>query len=499
MGRADDEWGRRRPATRRPKPYNDDYKDDYDDYGESRTWENRGSRNPDREYSRPGNRRSGSSSSSGSRERSRSGQNRPTGREPDRRDSRSREYEERRRREEDARRYDDRRDPRRSGDRYYEERRRYDRRYEDGRRYESERRGEDRRRYDDRYDGGRYPRPRRKKHRGLIILLVVVLILVALIAAAAIYLNTLWSRTDSADFSDSDITVNSDLPASVTENAKNYRQILIFGVDSRDNTTLESGTLADSNILCTINKKTGEMKLTSIYRDTYVETEDGDGMKLTEVYSSLGAKGSISTINRNFDLNVKDYITVNWKAVAQTINELGGLDLELTEAECEGINKYIAEVEESTGLDSEDVEETDGTQHLDGVQAVTYCRLRKGLGDDYKRTERQRIVIEATLAKAKSAGIPKVLSICNDVFPSISSNMSLTDVAALATGLSRFQISDSEGFPYESRTEDGGHYYLYPDTLVSNVTELHQKVYGDEDYSPSGTVSGISEDIEDNS
>lgn len=524
MGRSDDQWGRRRPARRRPKPYNDDYKDDYDDYTdeEDLTWEKRGNRNPVRSDSRTrrpssGNEGDGRSAGSsrnragneartagnarnytGSADRSASRGNqdrrRPAEssryegrREAPERSSRDRYEEEERRRNAERRRAEERRrDEARSRD---EARRRNTRPYPDDRYYDD-------RRYDDRrYDDRRY-RPRRRKHRGLKVVLVIVLILAAVIAAAAIYLTSLWGRTDSADFSDADISVNSDLPASVAEHAKNYRQILIFGVDSRDNTTLQAGTLADSNILCTINRKTGEVKLTSIYRDTYVRTEDGDGMKLTEVYNKLGAKGSISTINRNFDLNVKDYITVNWKAVAQTINELGGLDLELSEKECEGINKYIHEVEKSTGLDSKDVEEKAGTQHLDGIQAVTYCRLRKGLGDDYKRTERQRIVIEATLAKAKSAGIPKALGICNDVFPSISSNMSMTDIAALAAGLGRLQVADSEGFPYEKRTEDGGHYYLYPDTLASNVTELHQKVYGDSDYAPSGTVRSISEKIE---
>ncbi len=489
MGR-DEEWGTRRPATgrrrsrRSAKPYNDDYKDDaydsydedpyedreYDDEYDTRSYQRSTSRRGyEDEYDDSRSRSSGeryrdSRSRDDGRSRSRSSSDR------DRRDSRERS---RSRSQAEASRS-------RSGSRSrgYEE----DRRDRRGGYYEDDRsRG---------YSGGR--KRKRKRHLGCLIPL---LILLALIGAAFIGLNYLWGWIDSADFSNSDILVNEDLPDSVSEYTKNYRTFMIFGVDSRDDSTLQSGTLADSNIIVTVNKKTGEIKLTSIYRDTYVETTEGEWMKLTEVYYKYGAQEQLQTINKNFDMNVTEYVTVNWKTVAQVINELGGLDIELSEAEAEGINDYIDEVIESTGIDSEHVTETEGTQHLDGVQAVTYCRLRKGLGDDYQRTERQRTVISLTLEAAKDAGIPKVLSVCNTVFPGISSSFSLTQIMALSLGLGSYEIGDSTGFPFDQVSQSGGSYYIFPVTLASNVKELHEYLYGNTEYEPSGTVSGLSEEI----
>ncbi|MCD8077366.1 MAG: LCP family protein [Lachnospiraceae bacterium] len=504
MGR-DEEWGTRRPATgrrrtrRSTKPYNDDYKDDeYDSYEEDLYRDREYEEYDEREYRQSTSRRSyedeyGSSRSRSSEERYRDRRSR--GAQDEYGSSRGRSSEERYR---DSRSVDrDRRDSRsrddgRSRSRSQAETSR-SRSGSRNRGYEEDRRDRRGGYYED--DRSRRPsggRKRKKRHWGCLIPLIILLVI---ILAAFLGLNYLWSRIDSADFGNSDILVNEDLPDSVTEYTKNYRTFMIFGVDSRDDSTLQSGTLADSNIIVTVNKKTGAIKLTSIYRDTYVETTEGEWMKLTEVYYKYGAQEQLQTINKNFDMNVTEYVTVNWKTVAQVINELGGLDVELSEAEAEGINDYIDEVIESTGLDSEHVTEAEGTQHLDGVQAVTYCRLRKGLGDDYQRTERQRTVISLTLAAAKDAGIPKVLSVCNTVFPGISSSFSLTQIMALALGLGGYEIEDSTGFPFDQVSQSGGSYYIFPVTLASNVEELHEYLYGNTEYEPSGTVSGLSEEI----
>ena len=443
MGRYDDDWGARRPNTRarRRKPYNDDYKDD------------------DR-----------------------------------RRGRRSYAYREDAYREDDYRADDD--------VRIYETTRE---RREDG--TGDPRTGGRERPYEEPARRSPYPeeakrRARRPRRRGrglgcLIPLIVVLLIAGAVVIAGMTMLGRLWDLVDSANFRTSDIAVNADLPASVKKSAKDYRTIMLFGVDSRDNTTLQSGVLSDSNIVVAIHKRTGAVKLLSIYRDTYVETTTGDHLKLTEVYSKYGAKEQLQTINRNFDMNVSEYVTVNWKAVADTINKLGGIDLDLSEDECRGINKYIDEVMESTGLSSSHIDVDDGVQHVDGVQAVTYCRLRKGLGDDYRRTERQRTVIAKTFARARSAGIPAVMKICEEIFPGISSSLSLTEVMTLAAGLGRFEIIESAGFPFDQATQDGGRYYLFPVTLSSNAKELHEYLYGDTEYTPSATVQGISQAVAD--
>lgn len=472
MSREED-WGARRPNTRsrRRKPYNDDYKDDEysvrdrvrrnytqdDDYSyDSRRYDRRSEEWDDDEPAYP------------------------------RRDQRTT--------------YRDEDDPRRNQRTTYrdEDEPRRERRttYRDEEPADSRRRQRQSRR--DYEEPVRRQRGRRRRRGGgcLPLVILLVLLLVVLIGGVAA-IASLWSEVDSADFGRSDVAVNSDLPDTVRTEQKNYRTFMIFGVDSRDNTTLQAGTLADSNIIVSVNKRTGKVKLLSIYRDTYVETTDGERMKLTEVYNKYGAKEQLATINKNFDMNVTEYVTVNWKTVADTINLLGGLDLELSEGECEGINKYIDEVMNSTGISSSHVDVYDGTQHLDGVQAVTYCRLRKGLGDDYKRTERQRTVITATLNKAKSSGPVKAVQVCRTVFPGLSSSLSLPEVLTLAAGMGRYDIEDSAGFPFDSRSQDGGRYYLFPTTLESNVRQLHEYLYGTEDFEPSGTVKDLSQRIQD--
>ncbi len=471
MSRTDDDWGRRRTSSRRSrKPYNDDYKED------SRlSRRRRDSYDDDYAYSR--------------------GRERYYDSEPydDRYDDR---YDDP---DEDVKIYENSRTSRRaaaddSRERYYDEPRTSGR----------SARSASRRRIDDRDDyeprrrrTARSARPQRRRRRsaGLLIPVIVVLLFIVVAAGGIGYLSSLWGKVDSANFKASDVVVNADLPASIQKELRDYRTIMIFGVDSRDNSTLQSGTLADSNIICAINKSTGDVKLLSIYRDTYVETTGGEHMKLTEVYSKYGAEEQLSTINKNFDMNVTEYVTVNWRAVALTIDKLGGIDLDMSSAECEGINKYINEVIKSTGIESSKVSVEDGTQHVDGIQAVTYCRLRKGLGDDYKRTERQRTVIGKTLSKAKQAGIPTVINVCNEVFPGISSSLSLPEVLTLAGGMGKYDIADSSGFPFESEAPNTGRNFLYPVTLASNVTELHAYLYENTDYAPSETVRALSEAV----
>ena len=461
MSRTDDDWGRRRTSSRRSrKPYNDDYKED------SRfSRRGRDSYDDDYAYSRGGGRYY---------------DDEPYDDRYDDPDEDIKIYENSRRRaaaDEDRERYYD--EPRTSGRSSRGASRRREE-YEPRRRRSAREQGTKR---------------RRRRSRGLMIPVIVVLLFVVVAAAGIGYLSSLWGKVDSANFKASDVVVNSDLPESIRKELKEYRTIMIFGVDSRDNSTLQSGTLADSNIICAINRSTGDVKLLSIYRDTYVETTGGEHMKLTEVYSKYGAEEQLSTINKNFDMYVTEYVTVNWRAVALTIDKLGGIDLDMTAAECEGINKFINEVINSTGIESSRVSVQDGTQHVDGIQAVTYCRLRKGLGDDFKRTERQRTVIGKTLSKAKQAGIPTVINVCNEVFPGLSSSLSLPEVLTLAGGMGKYNIIDSAGFPFENEAPNTCRNFLYPVTLASNAAELHEYLYGNTDYAPSETVRSLSEAV----
>jgi len=341
---------------------------------------------------------------------------------------------------------------------------------------------------------------RRSRRNKLVFIMVEVmaLLVVAAVAFGFFYVKNLWDKVETADFDAAEIVTNVDLNQSIPKVTETYTTIAVFGIDARDSETLSKGALSDTNILICINNDTREICLISIYRDLYVEDTRGDHGKLTEVYHKYGALEQINTINKNLDLNITQYVTVNWKAVADAIDLLGGLDISLTVQEAEGINQYVDEVIEATGISSGHIPPQAGTQHLDGVQAVTYCRLRNTAGSDYKRTERQRQVLELMLAQAKAAGVSKLTQICNTVFPGISTNLKLSDLISMAGDVSRYTVRYTAGFPF--RKEDrsgGGKDYVYSLDLEADVKELHSILYDNQEYTVSSTVKRLSKEMKD--
>lgn len=273
-----------------------------------------------------------------------------------------------------------------------------------------------------------------------------------------------------------------------------YWTVAVFGVDSR-NGSLEKGALSDVEMLCVIDRKTGEIKLVSVYRDTYLEiSPDGTYHKINEAYFKGGHQQAIEALERNLDLAIDDYATFNWKAVADAITILGGIDLEISDSEFRYINAFITETVESTGLGSHHLEHA-GMNHLDGVQAVAYARLRL-MDTDYNRTARQRLVIQLAMNKAKEADFKTLSIVAQTVIPQLSTSISLDDVISMARNIKKYHIGETGGFPF-SRGEAliGKKDCVVPLTLESNVVQLHQFLYGTENHQPSATVRQISDRI----
>lgn len=273
-----------------------------------------------------------------------------------------------------------------------------------------------------------------------------------------------------------------------------YWTIAVFGVDSR-NGNLEKGALSDVEMLCNIDKATGEIKLVSVYRDTYLKIDSkGTYHKINEAYAKGGHKQALSALNENLDLEIDDYATFNWKAVADAINILGGIDLEITKPEFAYINGFITETVNSTGVGSHQLKNA-GMNHLDGVQAVAYARLRL-MDTDFNRTERQRKVVMLAMEKAKSADFATLSTLVSAVFPQISTSIGMNDVLSIAKGISKYHIGETNGFPFSRTTMKIGRMdCVIATTLESNVVQLHQLLYGEENYTPSATVKKISERI----
>ena len=281
------------------------------------------------------------------------------------------------------------------------------------------------------------------------------------------------------------------------KNQKGYYTVAVFGVDSRDG-NVGKGALSDVNMIVNVNRETGDIQLVSIYRDMYSMIDsEGKFHKFNQAYVEGGPEQAMQTLNRNLDMDLKEYITVNWKAVIDAINILGGVDLEVTDAEFKYLNSFIAKTVEATGVGSHELEHA-GMNHLDGVQAVAYARLRL-MDTDFNRTERQRKVVSLAFDKAKSANFSTLYSILVAVLPQTSTNVGINDLIPFAKDISKYHLSETAGFPFDKDTKKMHRRdYVVPVTLKSNVIALHQMLFGKipgYTYTPSEELIKISNKI----
>ena len=276
-----------------------------------------------------------------------------------------------------------------------------------------------------------------------------------------------------------------------------YWTIAVFGVDSRDG-NLGKGALSDVEMLCNIDKKTGEVKIVSVFRDTYLKIGSDKYHKINEAYFKGGPKQAVSALEENLDLKIDNYATFNWKAVVDAINILGGVDVEISKAEFAYINSFITETVNSTGVGSYQLKSA-GMNHLDGVQAVAYARLRL-MDTDFNRTARQRKIVELAMEKAKNADWATRNNVLVSVFPQISTNIGIDDVIPMAKKLGDYHIIETTGFPFSRESKKIGKMdCVIPTTLESNVVQLHQLLFNDTNYSVPSSVKKISNKIAEDS
>ena len=326
------------------------------------------------------------------------------------------------------------------------------------------------------------------------VMLIIVIILVVLLGISAgvgfWYVQDKLGKLNYVEISSDDIEITD----GVEEKMNGYRTIAIFGVDSRSN-ELVKGTRSDCIILATINEKTKEVSLTSVYRDTYLEITGRNLDKVTHAYAYGGAALAISTLNTNLDLNIKEFITVNFESVVDIVNAVGGVSVNITSEELKYINGYIDEINKVTKNNASHVTKT-GSQNLNGVQALAYGRIRYTAGGDYKRTERMRDVMMAVVNKAKKMSISQLNTLADKLLPIVYTNINSGEIISLIPQLVGYKITDSTGWPYNTKGATiGGVWYGPPITLESNVKELHEKVYGQTGYEPSDKVKEISKKI----
>lgn len=344
-----------------------------------------------------------------------------------------------------------------------------------------------------------------RRRRRRILFGIEIFILLILIGGVFIYAKL--GKMNFTDLDFSKIGVNT----GVSDNnvMKGYTTIGLIGLDGRDG-KLKSGVRSDTMIIASINNDTKKVKLVSVYRDTYLrigEDSEGNGQynKANAAYAKGGPEQFLSMLNTNLDLNVTDFVSVDFQAVAEAVELLGGIDVELKEEEVVHLNNYCVETSKVTGMDYTPLEEKAGVHHLNGVQTVSYARIRYTSGNDFRRAARQREVIYKIVEKAKNSDIATLSKILDKVFPKVYTSFTKAEILQMGMSMMSYDIEDQTGFPFDhlygERVKDamGGLDVVLPVTLESNVIKLHEFLYPEDSYTPSDEVKAYSQRIVDKS
>lgn len=338
----------------------------------------------------------------------------------------------------------------------------------------------------------RVKKEKKKKHKILKIILAVILIIIILLAGIIGWgYSFIMGKLNKIDTEVIDTSHESiGIDENVAESLSGYRNIALLGIDTRAD-DYGVGNRSDCIMIASLNEKTNEVKLMSVYRDTYVYVmENGQKRldKITHAYSYGGAQNTLKSLNEALDLNITEFVTVNFDAVIAAVDALGGITLNIESDELRYVNDYIDDTMKNSGVSSKHLTKT-GRQTVDGVQAVAYSRVRYTAGGDYKRTERMRNVVEAMIAKAKTLSLGQLNNFANTILPRISTNMTAGDILSLIPKLASVNINSSIGWPYEvSGATVDGVWYGVPVTLKENVERLHKEVFEQTDYEVSEAV-----------
>ncbi|MDY5021571.1 MAG: LCP family protein [Blautia sp.] len=349
---------------------------------------------------------------------------------------------------------------------------------------------------------------RKGKKRKTILFVLEVFVLLLFIGGLWIY-GQVTTRLDKIEADEPDTIIQDTGEIVVNEQAEEsltgFTTYALFGIDHRDKNAALGSENSDTMIIACVNNDTKEVRLVSVYRDTLLNIGTDTYAKANAAYAYGGPTQAINMLNTNLDLNIKDYVTVDFNALVTAIDCLGGLDIPLSYAEIVHMNNYCKETAEETGKTyepipepepkPEDLEAIVDTYHLNGVQAVSYCRIRYTASLDMGRTERQRNVIKLCVEKAKKAGLTTIFEIMDEVFPMVKTSLSKTEILKLIPTLIGYKLENTAGFPVNYKFSNIKGSIIVPTTLESNVGLIHDFLFGEKDYVASDSVKEKSEKI----
>ena len=277
----------------------------------------------------------------------------------------------------------------------------------------------------------------------------------------------------------------------------NFTNIAVFGLDTRPGDELGSRT--DTIMIVSINNRSGQMGLVSVYRDTVMLMSGGFYDKANHAWAFGGPQEAVAMLNRNLDLDIDYYLAVNFASVATIIDIIGGVQVELTDEEIHWTN--IIAHDTATNIDrviTPAIEGGAGVHTLDGIYAVSFTRIRHTEGDDFRRAERQRDVFNQIFNGVRRATPMQLLRIQDEVIPDILTNMSTEQVLLQGLNLIRMSLGEMTGYPFDVITGSlpgSSASYVIPINTVENVRQLHQVLFGNHHFVPSGRLQGISDEI----
>jgi len=350
----------------------------------------------------------------------------------------------------------------------------------------------------------RVKRPRRKwslTMKIVVALSIVLFVSVAtLTATAAVWLTNVYSQIESTVLDPGSLSIDPAVAEMMEE--RPILNVAIFGIDAEDEqngVAVPGGGRSDTIMILSLNQETQEIRLVSIFRDTLLEQEDGSLNKANTAYFSGGAEEAVAMLNRNFDLNIQHYVSVEYGALVYVVDAIGGITIDIQEDEIFQVNLYSRDIANQLGFEQDALEyiQVPGVHLLNGIQATGYSRVRFTYGDDFRRTERQRNVMEQIARGGQRMGFASLATLIDDVFPKIETNFTLLEMINYGRGAPNYIIGETAGFPFELdpvRFTFWGD-ALVPVTLAENVTLLHEFLFDIVDYEPSETVIEISDAI----
>ena len=307
---------------------------------------------------------------------------------------------------------------------------------------------------------------------------ILLTMIIGIVASAYFYFNHLVNKTTKVEINKENIGITEEVEEKLSKYNDTIINIALFGVDSG----FDGIGRSDSIMIATIDTHNNKLKLTSIMRDSYVDIEGYGNDKINHAYAFGGPELAISTINRNFNLNIQDFISVNYGSFPRIIDKIGGIDIEVDEEELQYINEYIEDMNNFNVTNSPEILST-GVQHMDGTQAIAYCRIRYATGGDYNRTERHREVLSAIFNKVTQMSINQYPALLNEILPMIETSLKSDDILELGNEVIKMNISsiEQERFPLDGYCQGqmiGGIYYLVFDRQTA-ANQMRNYIFED--------------------